>query len=249
MLLPTENAEQLSKMLATLTKEMSALEIKPEEQSENAPSIEEVTGVLENLTEVIYADSQAANDEKFGPNEATEFGEYAIYMVNGSSYMLKNANKTSLLQHNNILAIGLALWIGDHGGKINEPQALVDTMAELANQTTEPDDLTEMFHVLSKLINACSLTIKQDMDKSNMGRPWRVLNLNRCIVATRTQDTELMELAFSDLVTNLPEDAPNFFSQGINQVAQENYSDEVREVMQRYQEQNAPSQIVSLLKH
>ena len=75
------------------------------------------------------------------------------------------------------------------------------------------------------------------MDKFNQGRPWRVLHLNRCIVATRAQNTEMMEEAFSELLNNLPSDAPAFFMQGMSQVNHGEYPDEVRDLMQKYHDE------------
>lgn len=227
-------------MLATLTQAVSSIDPDNVPGDDRSPSIGEITGVLENLTQLIYTSSLAKADNKFSPAEATELGEYAIYIVSGSEYMLQQAQKNSLAQHNNILLVGLALWIDDHGGEIAEPEKLVDIMAELANQTTDIEDMTAIFHILGNLINACSMTIKQDTDKSDTNRPWRVLNLNRCIVATRTHDPAIMEQAFTDLITNLAEDAADFFAQGIQQVRQPGYPQAARQVMQRYHDRYNP---------
>ena len=58
--------------------------------------------------------------------------------------------------------------------------------------------------------------------------------MNRAIVATRTLDPGLMESAFDTLVTELPEDAPRFFAEGMGQLDIVGYPPRVREVMTRY---------------
>ena len=76
--------------------------------------------------------------------------------------------------------------------------------------------------------------IARDLETVNPGRPWRLLNLNRAIVATRTHQPEVMEEAFSALAAQLPDDAPGFFTQGMEQMELLNYPPQVREVMDRY---------------
>ena len=58
--------------------------------------------------------------------------------------------------------------------------------------------------------------------------------MNRAIVATRTHQPDVMEEAFTVLVRHLPEDAPGFFNQGMEQMDLLNYPPHVREVMERY---------------
>ena len=81
---------------------------------------------------------------------------------------------------------------------------------------------------------AVALEKLQALEKSNPGRPWRILHLNRAIVATRTHQPDVMDEAFTLLTECLPEDAPGFFSQGMEQMDLLNYPPHVREVMNRY---------------
>ena len=76
--------------------------------------------------------------------------------------------------------------------------------------------------------------IRQDLEKMNLGRPWRVLLLNNSIVATRSHDTDLMEAAFAILTSQLPEDATRFFSEGMEQMEALDYPPHVRQVMEKY---------------
>ncbi|MGB5455305.1 MAG: hypothetical protein WBO18_04930, partial [Gammaproteobacteria bacterium] len=80
-----------------------------------------------------------------------------------------------------------------------------------------------------------SSEIRQDLDQSNPMRPWRIINLNYGIVATRSHDPALMDQAFSKLVENLPQDARAFFREGMQQMDIVGYPEEVREVVERYE--------------
>jgi len=76
--------------------------------------------------------------------------------------------------------------------------------------------------------------IRQDLDNSNPMRPWRIINLNYCIIATRSHDTALMEKSYDVLIKNLPHDAREFFKEGMQQMDIIGYTQEVRAVVEKY---------------
>ena len=73
-----------------------------------------------------------------------------------------------------------------------------------------------------------------NLEKTDLDRPWRMLVINRALIATRTHDTELMKIAFDMLAENLPEEASRFFEEIVEQMHIVNYPDHVREVLQHY---------------
>ena len=83
---------------------------------------------------------------------------------------------------------------------------------------------------------ACHVILRHDLDNANPTRPWRVLNINRGIVATRSQDLDVMNAVFSDLILAIPMDAPEFFSEGMSEMVRQNYPEPVCEVMQEFYE-------------
>jgi hypothetical protein len=58
--------------------------------------------------------------------------------------------------------------------------------------------------------------------------------LNYGIVATRSHQPEIIEIAYDALVKNLPQDARQFFKEGLQQMDIVGYPDAVREVVERY---------------
>ena len=74
------------------------------------------------------------------------------------------------------------------------------------------------------------------MDRSNPWRPWRVLNLNTGIAATRSLDPELMKQVFDQLVKRLPDDVSGFFADGKRQMDAQDVPQEVRDVLNQYAE-------------
>ena len=117
---------------------------------------------------------------------------------------------------------------------IDTLEPVVDAVARVANSTREPEALESLNGIIRQIIDAVPAVIRQDLETINPGRPWRVLLLNYCIVATRSHNTALMEPAFSLLSENLPADAPRFFTEGMQQMDALNYPDPVRIVMEKY---------------
>ena len=132
------------------------------------------------------------------------------------------------------VALSVADWAIRHRGEIRTLEPLVDACATEANNTDSIDTLKSLFYVLQQLIAHVSPAIRADLNKYDQTRPWRVLNFNFAIVATRTQNLDLMTQAFDALGTNLPDDAPLFFEEGIKQAQKTVYGPEVKSLMQDY---------------
>jgi hypothetical protein len=86
--------------------------------------------------------------------------------------------------------------------------------------------------MLSEVIAAVSPRVARGTASWDAARPWRVLQINRAIVATRSHQTSLMEEAFDALAEPLPEEAGEFFRQGMGQTEAVDYPSHVRAVMQ-----------------
>jgi hypothetical protein len=96
---------------------------------------------------------------------------------------------------------------------------------------------------MEEVIDAASTRLRLDEDRGNAWRPWRVINLNAGIAATRSLDPELMEQTFENMGRRLPYDMPGFLADGMRQAAFQNVPDAVRDVLRRYVERwpaNAP---------
>jgi hypothetical protein len=128
----------------------------------------------------------------------------------------------------------LALWIVQRDGELSTLEPVVDALAFLANNIRARAELERLFLAAGEIMESVSPAISQDLDRSNPGRPWRVLLQNRAIIATRSHQPALMEQAFATLVEMLPEDAPAFFREGMEQMEALDYPQPVRRVMEKY---------------
>jgi len=190
---------------------------------------------LLNVMARIESDAQA--DRMSDSADITEIGEYALRLQEALAAL---AAAAGLEEHREALAlvsVNIALWVADHGGRIDTLEPVVDALALLANNLREPASLEALSHVINRIVEAVSPLISQDLEKMNPGRPWRVLLLNQSIIATRSHNPELMEQAFAVLTGKLPEEAARFFTEGMQQMDALDYPQHVRRVMEKYHRQ------------
>jgi hypothetical protein len=190
---------------------------------------------LMDVMERIEADSRVEGGTQT-PHSSTagdisELGEYALKLLDN---LAAHANEAAAREHNAGLAANFALWIARHGGQIDTLEPVADALALLANRLTDPRDLEALNAIMAEISNAVSPVIREDLERINPGRPWRVLLLNRSIVATRSHNTAVMEEAFAFLTHYLPEDAARFFTEGMQQMDALDYPAQVRKVMEKY---------------
>ena len=208
----------------------------PTIQDEPSPDIlfnamQELLVLLHTLD---YESRNPAGQRNGDEPDLTELGDYGIHILEEfalQSDHLGLESKERVWEH---LAVCLARWIAVRGGELQTLGIVVNGLAYLANQTKDQAQLEQLYLVMAEVCDAS--TPPEYLGEHNEGaeNPWRMLLLNRAIVATRTLSPRLMEEAFSDITVHLPESAPEFFREGMEQVDLQNYPDPVREVIQRY---------------
>lgn len=132
------------------------------------------------------------------------------------------------------LSLPLACWVARRGGEIDNLGPVVNAVVGLADRLRTPGELERLYVLVSEVVSAVSPRVSQDSAANDPARPWRILLLNRAIVATRSQQPALMEEAFEHLTDQLPQDAPGFFREGIEQMEALDYPPPVRAVMARW---------------
>jgi len=167
-------------------------------------------------------------------SDVTQLGDYGLTlltdMVSWAGQLDLRAPKHEL----GMVMISVADWIMEQGGELRTLQALVDALAAFANSTLDAAELTDLARFMGRVIAATARPVTQDLEKTNPGRPWRILHLNRGIVATRTHDLTLMTEAFDEIIDHLPEEAPRFFTEGMEQMVALDYPEHVRDLMRSY---------------
>jgi hypothetical protein len=239
MTLPAATAESFrTGLVEPLTELVEAwrLQEEPAGPGESAPPL--IAAAFEQLFEVMRrgdADRSAqAPTPGVDPAAITEVGEYALELFEQALRWAKHLDIPEVFNALQAYTIAMARWIANRGGQLLTLEPVVDAFAGQANSTPDPGELLALYAAMSDTLRATAPVIQQDIEKTNPGRPWRILLLNRAIVATRSHQPDLMEEAFASLVEHLPEDAAGFFSQGMEQMDLLNYPPHVRAVMDRY---------------
>ena len=214
---------------------LQSFELYRSKASTQAPVAQLVEGITQFLA--IAAEFDARSDTH-GPRaerqDAGELGDYALNLLmelTGWTVQLSLEEPRRVLES---LTLSVADWIMRHHGKIQTLEAVVDALANTANRLQDPATLERLTEFINRLVAAVDETIKQDLETSNPARPWRILLLNRGIVATRSHNTRLMQQAYDELAQYLPDETGQFFAQAMQQMEALNYPAHVRELVARY---------------
>jgi len=177
------------------------------------------------------------SDESYmDSDDMKEFGSYGLDLLDRLDFLVR---KLEIMDQRDIVSHAfpsLAVWLARHDAVIENLQGTADGFAMIVNGLTERQDLAEMCQIMEEVIEAASDKLQMDDDRSNPLRPWRIINLNSGIAATRSLDPELMEQTYEKLGRRLPYDMPGFLADGKMQMMAQNVPEAVSEVMNRYAE-------------
>ena len=167
------------------------------------------------------------------PTEINTLCDYGLHLLDELAQQAIQLNQEDLANEVERLSLPYALWFARNGSELRQLTAVVNALAHYANQASRPQTMAELYIQCCELIEATSPSVG-DSASGNPEHPWRLLLLNRAIVATRSHNPELMEPAFDAIVEYLPQDAAGFFAEGMEQMAIIDYPAPVREVVRRY---------------
>ena len=209
---------------------------------ENWEGSEEPSPLLIKKAVLQLFDVLNQNDtDKYQPTGATlrqeeidELGEYGLTLLQEMSAFATDLGLHEVAENMEDLSFPFAVWLVRKNSEIKNLEPVVNALTRKANQIEEPLHLKQLFQYTNEIIENLSPKIIQDLEKTNPMRPWRILIINRAIIATRTHDQEIMSNAFDALIENLPEDAARFFEEGLEQMHLIDYPEHVKELMQHY---------------
>lgn len=164
----------------------------------------------------------------------SELAHYALDLVDRLSYQLRQLDIHDQRDNLARVFVSLAAWFARRGAVVDNLAGAAEGFANLVNGEQDQGELAGMSRVADELLEAAADDIKLDQDRSDPWRPWRVLNLNSGVAATRSLDARLMEETFEKLGRRIPYDMPGFIADGIYKMDAQNVPQEVRDVMTRY---------------
>lgn len=189
-------------------------------------AVEQLHGILQFHT----AEDEQASDA----TELNQCSDYGLQLFSELSSQAASIHLTRLSVDIENLCFPFALWSARLGAEISTLEPVVNSISRIANSIRQPAGLEQLYRDISEIVYAVSEPIRQDMEAVNPHRPWRILLLNRAIVATRSHQPVLIEDAYKDIVTMLPEDASQFFRDGMEQMDTIGYPTHVREIVETW---------------
>lgn len=177
---------------------------------------------------------RASEDKFITPPEATEIGDYGFVLLLKLIDLMERLDLPHRRREIEQISLVFARWIVSYNGTFNYLEPMVNAIAQLANLMHDKPSLLALSDLIADIVNNCSAELKQDNENREKLRPWRLLHINRGIVATRTQDLDVMKRAFDELLVYLPQEAPGFFAEGMKEMDALDYPPHVRKVMEYY---------------
>ena len=205
-----------------------------------APSSQELTPpeLIDSIQQLLelceQLDREYGQDKKVIYHDISLVADHVINALSDLGIWAESLGLTDEKYSLDQVALQAAQWATRHGGIIRSLLPIVNAFAQRANRTQDKEQLVTLFHEMRRIIEHTEDSIKADTDKLDPARPWKILNLNYAIVATRTQLPEFMTLAYSDLELNLPDECPEFFEEGLKQAEKAVYGPVVKTIMKRY---------------
>lgn len=197
-----------------------------------------VVRAVEQLYDILQFHSGNPSRGDADANELDQCSDYGIQLFAELSSLAAGIHLTETATEIENLCFPLALWAARKGAEITTLEPVVNAISRIANNIRTPADLELLYREISEIVAAVGDPIRQDLEATNPRRPWRILLLNRAIVATRSHQPVLIDDAYKDIVALLPEDASGFFREGMEQMDAIGYPTHVREIVaawyQRY---------------
>lgn len=204
------------------------------EQSENTEPDVLIDGIDDFLKIVLRIQKDASAGKRLSAHDISQMSDYAVSLLQDLMTWASDLDLKDVYQELERFMVALVFWVIDQEAEILSLEPVINAVANLANRLDKPEDLAELVASMHDLVLAVSDENKVESDTGKTAWPWRILLINRAIVATRSHDTQHMEQAFDELVHYLPEEAATFFTEGMQQMEVLKYPPHVGEFMQRY---------------
>jgi len=171
-----------------------------------------------------------ADEEELPLEEVDELGTHGLECLSDLglwAWQLKLDEVRAAIED---LALDMAQWIVSHGGQVAVLEPVVNALARQANATQDTAALQSLYDRACGVIAHAAPGIAAGADLAAV-QPWLTLHFNCAIIATRTQQPELMNAAYDLLESHLPEHCRAFYAEGVRESQKAVYASHVGEMM------------------
>ena len=229
------DAIELRKQLDAYTTDL-ILSLKAENDEQAQSSIQMIAALKSNIDimQRVASDYQANGEDSIPLSDINQIGDYAMTLIGELAMLAANRGLQQIMIELTRLSVPVSAWLVKHKGKIVQLEIVVNAIASYANELTDPEMLGQLCHHIENIMLAIEDEVKLDLEATNPMRPWRILNLNWGIVATRSHDAELIDKVYAQLIKNIPADIHGFITEAMQQMDIIGYPDHVRQVVAKY---------------
>ncbi len=195
---------------------------------------------FEEYFNIVASVNLRSNEDRIiDATEVTEISDYGFVLLLKLIDLMERLDLPHKRKEIQQISLVFVRWTISYNGTINYLEPVVNAIAQLANLMKEREALLALSELIADIVDHCSLELKKDQFGDNEEfHPWRLLHVNRGIVATRTHDLEVMKQAFDEFLIYLPQQATGFFAEGMKEMDALDYPPHVRKVMEFYFHQN-----------
>ena len=228
---PVELGKHLDEYTADL---LLSLKAENDEQAQN--SIQMIDALKSNIDimQRVDSDYQANGVDSITLNDINQIGDYAMTLIGELAMAAGNRGLQQVMIKLTRLSVPVSAWLVSHKGKILQLEIVVNAIASYANELTDTELLEQLCQHIENIMQAIEDDVKRDLEATNPVRPWRILNLNWGIVATRSHNAELIDRVYAQLIKNIPADIHGFVTEAMQQMDIIGYPDHVRKVVAKY---------------
>lgn len=198
-------------------------------------AFDQLMQALGQFFDVTSTVNQQAEDNHIISNvEATEIGDHGFILLLKLVDLMEKLDLPHRRKEIEQISLIFARWVIQYHGQLKHIEPIVNAFAHSANSMKDKKSLLALVELMSLVVDSSSDEIKHDLESSNIYRPWRLLHINRGIVATRTHDTNIMKKVFDEMILYLPQDAASFFNEGMQEMDALDYPPNVRKIIEQY---------------
>lgn len=231
MKLPIVDMSQILERLESLSEELCKVWDAQSATEEQALSPEELCLAMRRLSVLLMQiDESEEGDEPLGATELKALGTHGLHLISALADAARSYRMIDQAKEIQRQCVPFAVWLARHGGELTDLQPMVNAMAELADGLTRPDDLAQLHQQMSEIIDAASPSLSEEQ----VSDPWRLLLLNRALVATRSQKPQLIQISYDAVIEALPDAAPQFLAEAMEQMDLLNCPPTVRALVEGY---------------
>ena len=231
MELPIVDMSQILERLESLSEELCNVWDTQSATEDQVLSPEELCLAMRRLgVLLLQIDESDEGDESLGAKELNALGAHGLHLISALAGAARSYRMDDQAQEIQRQCVPFAVWLARHGGELSDLQPMVNALAELANGLTRPDDLARLHQQMDEIIDAASPSLSEDRPSD----PWRLLMLNRAIVATRSHNPQLIQQSYDAVIEALPDAAQQFLSEAMEQMDLLNYPAAVRTLVEGY---------------